>query len=93
MPLLEGDPKSFPRVIVSSRPMSENKTGNWRSLRPVIHAESCTGCLVCWKYCPEACVRLTGTVPVVDLDFCKGCGICAGECPKGCVELVPEAAS
>ena len=91
MPRLE-DPASLPETIVSDRPMSENKTGNWRSLRPLIHAERCTGCLICWKFCPEACVSLTDKVPLIDLSYCKGCGVCVQECPQECVEFLPEAA-
>ncbi|MBI5630702.1 MAG: 4Fe-4S binding protein [Elusimicrobia bacterium] len=91
MPFLEGDPKSFPRVIISDGSMADNHTGNWRTMRPVIHAESCTGCQICWKYCPEACVRLTDKVPIIGMDYCKGCGICVEECPAGCVEFLAEA--
>ena len=54
MPFLDDDPRLFPRTIVASRPMSENLTGNWRTLRPAINAAECTGCLICWKVCPEA---------------------------------------
>lgn len=93
MPLLTDDPKAFPRVIVSPRSMEENRTGNWRTLRPVIHDEKCTGCNICWKLCPEACVDLTDKVPSIDMDYCKGCGVCVAECPAKCVEFVPEAAS
>ena len=90
MPLLKGDPKSFPRIIVSTRSMAENKTGNWRTLRPLIDAAKCTGCLICWKFCPEACVNLTDKVPTIDMNYCKGCGICVQECPAHCVEFLPE---
>ena len=90
MPLLEGDPLSFPRVIVSTRSMSENRTGTWRTLRPVIDASKCTGCLICWKYCHEACVTLTQKVPVIDMNSCKGCGICVEECPAHCVDFPAE---
>ena len=90
MPLLEGDPLSFPRVIVSTRSMSENRTGTWRTPRPVIDASKCTGCLICWKYCPEACVTLTQKVPVIDMNYCKGCGICVEECPAHCVDFPAE---
>ena len=93
MPLLDDDPKAYPRVIVSPRSMDENLTGNWRTLRPVIHSEKCTGCLICWKFCPEACVGLTEKVPDIDMDYCKGCGICVAECPAHCMSFVPESAS
>ncbi len=92
MPRLDQDPFLLPATIVSDRPMSENLTGNWRNLRPVIEEARCTGCLLCWKYCPEACVRLTDKVPEIELSYCKGCGICARECPPRSIALVEEAA-
>lgn len=73
----------------STGSMLVNKTGAWRSLRPVIDPGRCTGCLICWKFCPEACIR-PGKLPEVDLDYCKGCGICAEECPRGAIEMVRE---
>lgn len=93
MPLLEDDPRAYPRVIVSGRSMDENLTGNWRTLRPVIDDKACTGCNVCWKLCPEACVDLTAKVPSIDMDYCKGCGVCVAECPAHCVAFLPEGAS
>jgi 2-oxoacid:acceptor oxidoreductase delta subunit (pyruvate/2-ketoisovalerate family) len=93
LPLLDEDPKAYPRVIVSTRSMDENRTGNWRTLRPVIDAKACTGCLICWKLCPEACVDLTEKVPSIDMDYCKGCLICVTECPAHCVHSVAEGVS
>lgn len=93
MPLLDEDPRAYPRVMVSTRSMDENLTGNWRTLRPIIDAKACTGCLICWKLCPEACVDLTDKVPSIDMDYCKGCGICVSECPAHCVAFAPETAS
>lgn len=82
----------LPVRLLGERPMTENLTGDWRSQKPVIHADRCTGCNVCWKYCPEACVTLTEKVPVISMDFCKGCALCAAECPQECIEMVEEAA-
>ncbi len=93
MPELEAPAPSDPRVIVSGRSTAENLTGNWRTLRPSIDAARCTGCLICWKYCPEACVALTEKVPVIDYSYCKGCGICVEECPTRCIGFAPEEAA
>ena len=93
MPLLDEDPGAYPRVMIATRSMDENHTGNWRTMRPVIDAKACTGCNICWKQCPEACVDLTDKVPEIDMDYCKGCGICVAECPAKCVHFVAEAAS
>ncbi len=72
------------------------KTGEWRSLRPVIDRSKCTpcktgrpSCFICWLYCPEGVVKRS--IPVeIDLDYCKGCGICAEECPSHAIEMVEE---
>lgn len=93
MPVLDDDSQSFPRVIASTRSMDENLTGHWRTLRPVIDSEDCTGCLICWKFCPEACVDPAGKVPTIDMNHCKGCGVCVSECPAHCVRFVPEGVS
>jgi len=79
----------LPPMTVSSGTMMVNKTGGWRSVRPVIDTEKCTSCMICWKFCPEACIVVKDG-PVIDLDYCKGCGICAEECPVGAITLVEE---
>jgi 2-oxoacid:acceptor oxidoreductase delta subunit (pyruvate/2-ketoisovalerate family) len=94
MPRLDCDPKSLPQVLNGDRSMSENLTGNWRSIRPVIDEARCTGCLICWKFCPEACVHIVAgkKEPVIDMQYCKGCGICAEECPPKCIAIQEESA-
>ena len=72
------------------------RTGDWRSLRPVINHAKCipsvkkkSACLLCWLYCPEGVV--TSTIPVsIELEYCKGCGICAEECPAKAIDMVRE---
>jgi 2-oxoisovalerate ferredoxin oxidoreductase delta subunit len=81
--------KDLPPMTVSSGSMLINKTGGWRSLRPVVDDEKCTACMICWKFCPEACIE-PGEPPVIALDYCKGCGICAEECPTGAIILIEE---
>ena len=81
--------KDLPPMTVSTGSMLVNKTGGWRSLRPVIDAEKCTACMICWKFCPEACIE-PGEPPVISLDYCKGCGICAEECPRKAIILIEE---
>jgi pyruvate ferredoxin oxidoreductase delta subunit len=58
-----------------------------RIKRPVIDKEKCTGCLLCWLYCPDGAIERE--IEVV-LDYCQGCGICAKECPVKAIEMVPE---
>jgi len=67
-----------------------NKTGSWRTVRPVIDYEKCTGCFTCWKFCPEVSIKIVDGKVSVDYDYCKGCGICANECPKEAIKMEME---
>lgn len=72
------------------------KTGDWRSVRPVIDRKKCipsvknkSACFLCWLYCPEGVVK--AGIPVeIDLEYCKGCGVCAEECPPRAITMVRE---
>lgn len=71
-------------------------TGAWRSAKPVMHEDKCNKCYICWKYCPEPCIKIKDEkggeiAPKIDYFYCKGCGICANECPKKAIEMVMEA--
>jgi pyruvate ferredoxin oxidoreductase delta subunit len=59
----------------------ENKTGAWRSFRPVVDKEKCTGCGLCEMHCPDEAIKVIDGKAVVDLDYCKGCLICEQMCP------------
>jgi len=83
------DIDDLPDIVVSTGSMLINKTGGWRSQKPVIDYDKCISCMVCWKFCPEACI-LIDEKPEIDLDYCKGCGICAEECPKKAIEMIQE---
>jgi 2-oxoacid:acceptor oxidoreductase delta subunit (pyruvate/2-ketoisovalerate family) len=67
-------------------------TGGWRTgEKPVAELSACVDCLLCWLYCPDSAVVLTGTAFAgFDLDYCKGCAICAEVCPVGAIEMVAE---
>jgi 2-oxoacid:acceptor oxidoreductase gamma subunit (pyruvate/2-ketoisovalerate family)/2-oxoacid:acceptor oxidoreductase delta subunit (pyruvate/2-ketoisovalerate family) len=66
----------------------DNKTGAWRSQRPVKSDEKCTDCALCWFYCPEGCIAKDGFE--IDYTYCKGCGICAAECNLGAIVMERE---
>ena len=66
----------------------DNRTGAWRTFRPVRDEESCNQCGLCWLYCPDSCID-PDTFDV-DLDYCKGCGICATECRPGSIKMERE---
>ncbi|MEW5759521.1 MAG: 4Fe-4S binding protein [Candidatus Thermoplasmatota archaeon] len=68
----------------------ENKTGGWRTFKPVKDDSKCNMCLFCWFYCPEGCIIREENKLRVDYDYCKGCGICANECPKKAIQMVRE---
>ncbi len=80
----------LPPMAMSLRSMAANPAGSWRNLRPVIDYASCSACMSCWKFCPDAAVEIRDERPVINLDFCKGCSLCAEECPKKCIVLVEE---
>ena len=69
----------------------EVQTGDWRSERPSIDLEKCTGCTLCYFYCPDASIHVdNGKAIDIDLKHCKGCGICAKECPVGAITMETE---
>jgi pyruvate ferredoxin oxidoreductase gamma subunit len=81
-----------PLEVVVSNPGSEDilsagnsfarRTGDWRIFKPTIDYEKCTGCMICYVYCPESAVKIgSDKKPVIDYDNCKGCMICYRECP------------
>lgn len=69
-----------------------NRTGDWRSSRPVWEHAHCVRCGVCQMFCPEGCIQFEPPkdFPAADLEYCKGCGICVHECPTACIRMVAE---
>jgi len=80
----------LPAMAASLSDMRHNKTGSWRSIKPVIDYTKCISCMVCWKYCPDACIFIKNGKPHIELDYCKGCGICIEECPVKAIKAVGE---
>jgi len=72
----------------------KNKTGGWRTYKPVTDYDKCISCGTCAKVCPERAINMKEkdgkTRPVVDLDYCKGCGLCATECPVKAIKMELE---
>lgn len=70
------------------------KTGDWRVMRPVIDADRCTHCWICFVNCPDGAIALgPGDAPQIDYGVCKGCLICAEECPINAIETPREVQS
>lgn len=65
-----------------------NKTGSWRTFKPVIDKNKCIKCFICWAFCPEAAVK--PETFDINYDYCKGCGICAEECPVKAIKMISE---
>ena len=86
------EPKTFFLATLSKpSPGSAGKTGTWRTQKPVVNLEKCTGCLLCWLYCPEnTIIKLENGKVSIDYEYCKGCGVCATACPFDAIEMVPE---
>lgn len=72
-----------------------NKTGLWRTVKPVINYAKCKNrglkCGICRKLCPEPAILVDKNGKVtIDYDHCKGCGICSQECPLKAIEMRPD---
>ena len=77
---------------ITARAAPRIRTGGWRTgEKPAVDVSLCVNCLLCWLYCPDSAITLSGeTFSGFDLDYCKGCGICADVCPVAAIEMVPE---
>jgi len=79
------------RALWGNVPSSVEKTGSWRTFRPIIDRTRCTKCNVCWKFCPDVAIAIDGEGwPVIDYDHCKGCGICEVECGPRAIAMEKE---
>lgn len=87
-----GDVELTTGAVLASDGSTENtKTGGWRSLKPVTDREKCTGCNICWVFCPdESRIKTEDGKYDANFDYCKGCGICAQVCPVKAIEMVAE---
>lgn len=68
------------------------ETGGWRTVRPIIDAEKCNRCGLCFIYCPTQCIQADEAMEnyIPNLKFCKGCGVCAKECPTNVIVMTSE---
>jgi len=70
-----------------------NKTGSWRTKKPITDLNTCIGCSLCAKICPEGCIEMKTQSesqklkPETDYDYCKGCALCAHECPVKAIKM------
>ncbi len=67
------------------------RTGSWRILKPVVDLNKCTGCKICFAYCPDVSIYLgEDDKAYIDYDHCKGCLICSSVCPFKAITMVRE---
>lgn len=71
-----------------------NKTGPWRTKKPLTDLNVCIGCSLCAKICPEGCILMKPSLkfngklkPETDYDYCKGCALCVHECPVKAIKM------
>ena len=67
-------------------------TGDWRTMKPVLHMDKCKQCALCVPVCPDMSIPVDKDGKRGDFNyfFCKGCGICANVCPFGAIEMVKD---
>ena len=76
---------------VSPASSLDNKTGNWKTFKPVIDEKKCIHCMKCVMYCPDICIPTKNNKRLkANLNFCKGCGICSQICPVKAIKMVKE---
>lgn len=88
MTTLAGREITGPIAWMSSKTVST--ASSWRTMRPVLISAKCTGCMVCWKFCPDVAVEMEGKKVRFDLNVCKGCGVCFAVCAPKAIEMVTE---
>ncbi|MFA5886250.1 MAG: 4Fe-4S dicluster-binding protein [Patescibacteria group bacterium] len=84
-------------TIIKPNTSPSNKTGSWRTHKPITDLEICIGCSLCAKVCPDACILMAPAAlfnnklkPITDYDYCKGCALCVRECPVKAIKMVED---
>ncbi len=78
-------------VVTDAGNAASNRTGDWRSQRPIWNHQRCIKCGICYLFCPEGCIgqNQEGFFEA-NLYYCKGCGICSRECPTEAITMNEE---
>ncbi|MFA5131489.1 MAG: 4Fe-4S binding protein [Patescibacteria group bacterium] len=83
-------------LITDPNTTLKNKTGPWRTQKPVTDYNTCISCGLCSKICPDACIEMKAQAgfnkekPVTNYDYCKGCALCVHECPVKAIKMVAD---
>lgn len=86
------------QTIVEPGSTMNNKTGSWKTFKPVFNHDTCINCGKCEMNCPDGCIfevknetNANGkNFRESDLDYCKGCGICETVCPVKAITMELE---
>lgn len=63
----------------------------WRTFKPVVKLEACTGCFQCYILCPDGAIsKIMDNKIQFDYSFCKGCGVCSHECRFAAIEMIKD---
>ncbi|MCR4790645.1 MAG: EFR1 family ferrodoxin [Treponemataceae bacterium] len=49
--------------------------------------DNCTGCGICTKVCPGACIKLVDGKPVREMTNCQACYACLHNCPRKAIQI------
>lgn len=80
-----------PAALAEPGSSIKNETGSWRTFRPILDKQKCSGCLNCYNVCPENAIHVKNDrVDKIDYNFCKGCLICVRECPAHTMKAEKE---
>lgn len=82
------------RIAALTEPSSslENKTGAWRTFRPILDNNKCIHCMICVNACPDMAIPIKDNKRLeTNLDYCKGCLLCVKECPVKALSVKNEA--
>ncbi len=80
-------------LVVKPGTSLKNKTGPWRTEKPLTDLEICIGCSLCAKVCPDSAITMKQNLkksklePHTDYNYCKGCGLCAQVCPVKAIKM------
>ncbi|MBI5148809.1 4Fe-4S binding protein [Candidatus Pacearchaeota archaeon] len=82
--------KEFAAIITEAGNSIKNKTGSWRTMKPIVLKNKCTACGICAKFCPDGAIIIKNKKMSVDYEHCKGCAICSVECPSHSIIMKEE---
>ena len=79
-------------VIHAGLTSEGQKTGLWRTMRPIVDYDRCNRCWWgCSTFCPDGAILVDDEkYPQIDYDHCKGCLICVAQCPPHAIRAVAE---